>query len=75
MARPRRRLESYAPDLDDSFGRVAALVDLILKLAKPAELPLEQPTRFKLAINLKAVNAIGLEVPPSLPARADEVIE
>lgn len=68
-------LMSYAPDLDESFGRVAALVDLILKGSKPADLPFEQPTRFKFAINLKVAKALGLEVPPMLLATADEVIE
>jgi putative tryptophan/tyrosine transport system substrate-binding protein len=66
---------SYAPDLDESFGRVAALVDRILKGSKPADLPFEQPTRFKLAINLKVAKALGLEVPPVLLATADEVLE
>jgi putative tryptophan/tyrosine transport system substrate-binding protein len=68
-------LMSYAPDLDEVLDRVAALVDRILKGAKPADLPLEQPTRFKLAINLKAAKAIGLEVPPMLLAFANELIE
>jgi putative tryptophan/tyrosine transport system substrate-binding protein len=68
-------LMSYAPDLDESFGRVAALVDLVLKGSKPADLPFEQPTRFKFAINLKVAKALGLEVPPTLLATADEVIE
>jgi putative ABC transport system substrate-binding protein len=68
-------LMSYAPDLDESFGRVAALVDRILKGSKPADLPFEQPTRFKLAINLKVAKALGLEVPPVLLATADEVLE
>jgi putative tryptophan/tyrosine transport system substrate-binding protein len=68
-------LMSYAPDLDDMFGRVAALVDRILKGAKPGELPLEQPTRFTLAINLKTAKALGLQVPPALLVSADEVIE
>ena len=68
-------LMSYAPDLDESFGRVAALVDLVLKGSKPADLPFEQPTRFKFAINLKVTKALGLEVPPMLLATADEVIE
>ena len=69
-------LMSYAPDLEEIFGRVAAaLVDRILKGAKPAELPFEQPTHFKLVINLKPAKALGLEVPTALLATADEVIE
>ena len=68
-------LMSYAPDLEETFGRVAALVDRILKGAKPAELPFEQPTHFKLVINLKTAKALGLEVPTTLLATADEVIE
>jgi ABC-type uncharacterized transport system substrate-binding protein len=68
-------LMSYAPDLEEIFGRVAALVDRILKGAKPAELPFEQPTHFKLVINLKTAKALGLEVPTALLATADEVIE
>ena len=68
-------LMSYAPDLDESFGRVAALADRIFKGAKPAGLPFEQPTRFQLALNLTSAKAIGLEVPPVLLARADEVFE
>ena len=66
---------SYAADLSESFGRAAALVDAILKGAKPGDLPFEQPTRYNFAINLKTAKAIGLEVPPMLLARADEVIE
>jgi putative ABC transport system substrate-binding protein len=68
-------LMSYGPNLDESFDRLAAQVDRILNGAKPAELPFEQPTRFDFAINLKAAKAIGFEVPPTLLARADEVIE
>ncbi|HKX08771.1 MAG TPA: ABC transporter substrate-binding protein [Stellaceae bacterium] len=68
-------LMSYGPDQDESFERVAALVDRILKGAKPAELPFEEPTLFKFALNLKTAKSIGFDVPPSLLARADEVIE
>jgi putative ABC transport system substrate-binding protein len=66
---------SYGPDRDESFDRVAALVDRILKGAKPAELPFEQPTIFRFAFNLKTAKSIGFDVPASLLARADEVIE
>jgi len=68
-------LMSYAPDLEETFTRVAALVDRILKGAKPAELPFEQPTLFRLVLNLKTANALGITIPQSILARADEVIE
>jgi putative ABC transport system substrate-binding protein len=68
-------LMSYGPDFDENFARVAALVDRILKGTKPADLPFEQPTRFKFAINVKTAKALGLEVPTALLATADEVIE
>jgi putative ABC transport system substrate-binding protein len=68
-------LMSYGLDLDESFDRVGALVDRILKGTPPAELPFEQPTRFRFAVNLKAAKSIGFEVPRSVLDRADEVIE
>ena len=68
-------LLSYGPGFRENFERAAALVDKILKGAKPAEPRVEQPTRFELVVNLKTAKALGLTVPPSILARADEVIE
>jgi ABC-type uncharacterized transport system substrate-binding protein len=68
-------LMSYGPDGKEVIARVAGLVDRILKGAKPADLPFEQPTRFRFVVNLKTAKALGLALPPSLLARADEVIE
>jgi putative tryptophan/tyrosine transport system substrate-binding protein len=68
-------LSSYSPDLDEIYDRATSLIDRIFKGANPADLPFEQPTRFHLSINLKTAKSLGITVPASVVARADEVIE
>ena len=68
-------LMSYGADQQESFQRAAVMVDRIFKGAKPSELPFEQPTRYLFVVNLKTAKAAGLDIPPTLVALADEVIE
>src|SRR5262249_56900789 len=68
-------LISYGPDLPSMYRRAAELVDKILRGAKPADIPVEQPTRLNLVVHLKTANALGLAIPEAFLARADEVID
>jgi len=68
-------MSSYGPDMDEVYDRAAYLADRILRGARPADLPFEQPTRFRLVINKKTQEALGLAIPSAILVRADEVVE
>jgi len=68
-------LVHYAPDVQEYYDRTASYVDRILKGARAADLPIQQPTKFELVINLKTAKAIGITIPPAILVRADKVIE
>jgi putative ABC transport system substrate-binding protein len=68
-------LMSYAPDLEEIMRRAGSLAARILKGAKPADLPVEEPTRYQLVVNLKTAKTLGLTIPPSVLARANEIIQ
>jgi putative tryptophan/tyrosine transport system substrate-binding protein len=71
----RGNLMTYGPVLRESYARLASFVDRIIKGAKPAEMPVERPTKFELVINLKAAKALGIDIPQRVLVRADRVIE